>query len=258
LLYRGDVREVRLLGLAEDGEHIVLTGPEVGTLHLRVDDRLKAAVLGDRHLLDQLAARVQSSLSPREIQARLRAGETAEEVAASAGVPVERVRRFEGPVMDEREHAARAARDAEVRGRNATLSDLVDALVGTTEPEPPRWDATRHADGPWTIRVEYVSGHLPQVAEWSWDPGRRLLAPLDARAEALMAEPSSTSAAGVTLSVVREGPRAASVPPIALPHEERRNGPTDSEAEADGIAPGKRASVPSWDDILFGTRPPDS
>jgi len=31
-------------------------------------------------------------------------------------------------------------------------------------------------------------------------------------------------------------------------------GTTDRAAERDGVRPGRRATVPSWDEILFGTR----
>ncbi|MDX6224317.1 MAG: hypothetical protein QOE64_693, partial [Frankiales bacterium] len=46
-------------------------------------------------------------------------------------------------------------------------------------------------------------------------------------------------------------------PVTAAPRAELKTGSTDKQAEADGVAPGKRATVPSWDDILFGTRPPE-
>src|SRR2546423_10246169 len=107
---------MRLLGLAEDRKHLLLTGPETGTVMLPVDDRVRAAVLGDKELLDQLGAKIESALSPREIQARLRSGDTADAVALAAGVPVDWVRRFEGPVRDERGHVVDEARPTIERG----------------------------------------------------------------------------------------------------------------------------------------------
>jgi hypothetical protein len=38
------------------------------------------------------------------------------------------------------------------------------------------------------------------------------------------------------------------------PHRERMVGTTDRQAEADGVRPGRRATVPSWDEIVFGSR----
>lgn len=37
-------------------------------------------------------------------------------------------------------------------------------------------------------------------------------------------------------------------------HRDRLTGTTDRQAEADGVRPGRRAAVPSWDEIVFGTR----
>lgn len=37
-------------------------------------------------------------------------------------------------------------------------------------------------------------------------------------------------------------------------HRDRLVGATDRQAEADGVRPGRRAAVPSWDEIVFGTR----
>ena len=37
-------------------------------------------------------------------------------------------------------------------------------------------------------------------------------------------------------------------------HRDRLVGSTDRQAEADGVRPGRRAAVPSWDEIVFGTR----
>ncbi|MGH6657737.1 MAG: septation protein SepH, partial [Actinocrinis sp.] len=38
------------------------------------------------------------------------------------------------------------------------------------------------------------------------------------------------------------------------PHKDRLRGQTDQQAVNDGVTPGKRATVPSWDEIVFGTR----
>ena len=61
------------------------------------------------------------------------------------------------------------------------------------------------------------------------------------------------------LRIVRENPPELPVvePAVLEPPEERRTGRTDKQAESDGVTPGKRATVPSWDEILLGTRPPD-
>ena len=48
-------------------------------------------------------------LAPREIQAQIRAGLTAEDVARVTGASLEYIRRFEGPVIAEREYVVESA-----------------------------------------------------------------------------------------------------------------------------------------------------
>ncbi|SCE04293.1 septation protein SepH, partial [Streptomyces sp. DfronAA-171] len=44
------------------------------------------------------------------------------------------------------------------------------------------------------------------------------------------------------------------MPRAVSSHRDRLIGSTDRQAEADGVRPGRRAAVPSWDEIVFGTR----
>ncbi|MFD8947005.1 septation protein SepH, partial [Streptomyces californicus] len=44
------------------------------------------------------------------------------------------------------------------------------------------------------------------------------------------------------------------MPRAVAGHRDRLTGTTDRQAEADGVRPGRRAAVPSWDEIVFGTR----
>jgi hypothetical protein len=260
---------MRLLGLSEDHKHLLLTGPETGTVMLPVDDRVRAAVLGDAERLATLEVKMESALSPREIQARFRAGESAETVAMAAGVPVDRVRWLEGPVRDERVHIVDEARAAVERGSEPIpLGERVDERLARegADAASVEWDSWRGEDGLWTIQLRYRADGRAHTARWQWDPVRRALTTSDETAEELsgqtterhMAEAIAVTAEEppVSLTLVREA--AATEPPVIEPHEERRTGKTDKQAEADGVSPGKRASVPSWDEILLGTRPPDS
>src|SRR6478735_12289429 len=103
------MRNLRLVGLSADGRQVVLvddTGAEFAT---PADDRLRAALRGDRARLGQLEIQMESALRPRDIQARIRAGESPEAVAAIAQMPMERVMAFAGPVLAERDHIASLA-----------------------------------------------------------------------------------------------------------------------------------------------------
>ena len=93
--------ELRVVAVSNDGTRLVLKAADSTEYTLPIDERLRAAVRGDRPRLGQIEIEVESHLRPRDIQARIRAGATAEEVAQLAGIPVDRVRRFEGPVLAE-------------------------------------------------------------------------------------------------------------------------------------------------------------
>lgn len=191
--------ELELVGLHEDGEHLVLVAPEGQRFRLRIDEPLRAAVRRDRPQLEQLRAEQAGSLSPREIQARIRAGATAQEVAEQADVPVESVRRYEGPVLAERDWVAEQARGTRV-GKEPDaplLGDLVtDRLAARgVDVSSLAWDASRRGNGPWTVVARFVVADEPTQARWTYDPvGRAVVADEDeARwlSETEIEEPSS-------------------------------------------------------------------
>src|SRR5919107_203039 len=146
--------DLTLVGVHEDGEHLLLVDGSGSRHRLKVDEALRAAVRRDRARLGQLQIESEGRLRPREIQARIRAGESAEEVAAAAGVPIEHVRRYEGPVLAEREFVAGQARDVRVRRGTAngsgggavagaaTLGDVVSDRLASREVDPDdvTWD----------------------------------------------------------------------------------------------------------------------
>src|SRR6476469_8612360 len=74
----------------------------------------------DTSLLGQLEIEMESALSPREIQTRIRSGESLEDVAKVAGIPLDRVERFAAPVIAEREYVAAQAMSSSVRRRGET------------------------------------------------------------------------------------------------------------------------------------------
>ena len=102
------MRPVRFVAISEDGQAFVLADEVGRLLALPIDDRIQAAVRPERPGQSPVSpspgqsADPDASLSPRDIQARIRAGESADEVARIAGVPVDRVLRYAGPVLQER------------------------------------------------------------------------------------------------------------------------------------------------------------
>lgn len=114
---------------------------------------------------------MESALTPREIQSRIRAGESLEDVAAAAGVSTDKIEGFAGPVLAEREHAATTAQRATVRRRNEnhslrTLGAVVTTALqiqGISEADIV-WDAWRDAERNWRIIVTWKDS--PTKAEF--------------------------------------------------------------------------------------------
>ena len=103
------MRTARLVGLSPDGKSLIVATESGEEFMIEADERLRAALRGDLPRLGQLEIEMQTSLTPRDIQARIRAGETLEDVARVAGIPLDRVERFATPVLAEREHVASMA-----------------------------------------------------------------------------------------------------------------------------------------------------
>jgi len=171
------MEELELVGLHEDGEHLVLARPDGGRFRVRIDETLRAAVRRDRPQLEQLRAEGAGNLSPREIQSRIRAGATTQEVAEQSGLTVEHVRRYEGPVLAEREYVAEQARGTRI-GRDSgapTLGDLVtDRLAARgVDVGSLAWDAARGASGPWVVLARFTVGDVDHEARWTFDASAR-------------------------------------------------------------------------------------
>ena len=159
------MRDLALVGTSEDGRYLVARDPASGArFRLRVDGRLAGMIdrvtsAGQRSS-GQLEIPMESSLSPRDIQARIRRGESIEQVAEAAGTSVDQIRGFATPVIAEREHMVDQARATSVRrkhvsGTPVALGALVDdaLLARSVTPEDVAWDAWRREDGRWTVQL---------------------------------------------------------------------------------------------------------
>lgn len=169
--------ELELIGLHEDGEHLVLGATDGQRYLLPIDEALRAAVRRDRPQLEQIRAERSGAPSPREIQSRVRAGQSAEQIAEDSGLSVEHVRRFEGPVVAEREYVAEQARGTRV-GRDVgapVLGDLVvDRLAARgVDPDTVQWDAFREPGGGWSVAARYRVDGKDREARWGFDPSAR-------------------------------------------------------------------------------------
>jgi hypothetical protein len=189
------MRPVRFVALSEDGHAFVLADEVGRLLALPIDDRVHTALRPERDGgggQAALAIDVTPSLAPRDIQARIRAGETAEDVARVAGVPVDRVLRYAGPVLQERAMLAQHARRTKLKSsdKGATLAEVVDARLGQhgIDTEKISWDAFRRDDGTWRITASWPSGKATAQAVWELDKARQIVSPYDDMAQYLCAD----------------------------------------------------------------------
>jgi hypothetical protein len=181
------MQELRFVAVSEDGRYAVLAIPgRSARFTLPIDERLRAVSLGQTSRLAQYEIEVESPLRPKEIQARIRAGETVEEIADAAGIAAERVRWFEGPVLAERAYVADQAQLASVRRQgDATpgprLGEIVTERLKVfgTDPEDAQWDAKKLGDGSWQVQLIFISGGRLHTAEWIFDQRRRHVLPAD-------------------------------------------------------------------------------
>lgn len=176
--------ELELVRLHEDGERLVLAARDGAQSTLPITDALRAAIRGDRPRMESIRAQEESALRPREIQARLRAGETCEALAEASGLPLDHVRRFEYPVISEREHSISRVRAKAVLTDDdgaTTLGEVADERLRSrgVRPDDARWTATREGTHPWIVQVEFTAADRPRVARWSLEPRGGFVTALD-------------------------------------------------------------------------------
>ena len=183
------MQDLQLIGVHEDGEHLLLSGGDGGRFRIRVDEPLRAAIRRDRPRLGQLQIEIDGGLRPRDVQALIRAGASAEEAADRSGWTVDKVHRYEGPILAEREHVTGLARGARLRGRGTSSSAgnaptlsvrVTERLTGRgVDATGVSWDSWRAEDGPWTVVLTFAAGGRQRQASWSFDPADRTVTAVD-------------------------------------------------------------------------------
>ncbi|MBB6119674.1 septation protein SepH [Nocardiopsis algeriensis] len=234
------MHELRLVAVSEDGTYLVLASAGRGTrFMLPVDDRLRAAVRGQFSRLGQYEIEVENPLRPKEIQARIRSGETAEAISEISGIPLERVRWFEGPVLQEREYMAQRAQKAGVRAQGDTapglpLGELVAQRIGAHQLETGDavWDSWKREDRTWQIKLVFLHGGEERVAHWVYEPRHNSVVPADEEAALFSVEsaPEQPVAPVAPPAVANVTPFAPRRPEPAAPARDDRRQKAFEEA----------------------------
>jgi hypothetical protein len=253
------MRELKVVGLDVDGKRILCESDAGEKFVLRADERLRAAVRGEKSgvTTTQPTTEVPSVLTPKEIQARIRAGASIEQIAESAGVDPSRVERFAHPVLLERSRAAELATAAhpvlaDGPGVLTLLETITTALISRgLNPDSAHWDAWRNEDGRWTVQLSWQAGHSENTAHFRFTPGAHggtVTAFDDAASELIdpdFARPPLRPVAPVAQLALEE-----SAPPV--PVEEEAPQPS-KPARAPRARKGKPQG-PAWEDVLLGVR----
>jgi DUF3071 family protein len=182
------VQRLHVVGITDDREGLILSarpGTKSGGWSVAVDADFEEAVA---ELLKERGAeaesripRAESQLSVREMQQRLRAGQSIKQVARAAGVHDEWVERFAVPVQAEQQQVVRQAHELSlVKARHGGTSgqhlgmsvwwNLLDRSVNLPGDEWDQgWSAYLIRDNVWVVRFEYDARKRHQVAEWEVD-----------------------------------------------------------------------------------------
>jgi hypothetical protein len=254
--------ELRLTGKNPEGTHITLTNPSGEEFTVRISDTLRATVNQPR-LTAVVASDEVESMSVKEIQRRLRAGETMDAIARDGHISIEKVERFAGPILQERVYILDQAFSIVLRKESArdqeTFFDVVISRLAPmgVDSDSLSWNTWRIDDGTWTIDLSYPNRDGHGSATWNFDLNRRSITATNENARWMLGqEPAArTQTPGLVHSEpthpsriidsipdpepVRETPRLVAI--RETPREEDR---------AEGIT--GRAKVPSWDEIMFG------
>jgi hypothetical protein len=236
------MRTLRVVGINEDGSVVLEDSGRRERFTVAADEQLRAAARGDLTRLGQIAIELESQLRPREIQARIRAGASVEQVAAAAGVPPQKIERFAYPVLLERSRTSELAQRAHpVRADGPDSRMLGDVIAHTfgmrgqeyTEAE---WDSWKGEDGRWVVALSWRAGRSDNRAHWTFHPGAHggTVTALDEHAsdlvEGLPARPLRTVGPVIDIARQDEGPE-----PPRQPEELRATASDNAVRSAGGM-----------------------
>jgi hypothetical protein len=265
--------ELRVQGKNSEGTHLTLTDNNGQEFSLRISDTLRATVNQPR-LSAVPSNDGETVVSVKEIQRRLRAGDAPEVIAREGNTTLDKIARFSGPILQEREYILDIARGANLRKESARseitfLESVIDKLVPRgVDAESLTWNAWRLPDTTWHIELHYPNRDGNGVATWNFDTARHSINPTDNNGAWLIDEdaPARPVSTGIIHSEPTHPSRletnrvetnriADSFEPVVEEKPETprlaviRETPTAADSQ-DGIT--ARAKVPSWDEIMFG------
>ncbi|WP_216895181.1 septation protein SepH [Nocardia alni] len=215
------MRELRVIGLTPDSAHIVCIDAETGQKYkLAADEKLRAAARGDLARFGQIEIETEATMRPRDIQARIRAGASVEQVTEESGMPMSRVERFAYPVLLERARAAELAQKAHPVRKDGPAVETLIQVVSAAFAERghnidiAEWDAWKDEKGYWVAQLQWQAGRSVIAAHWRFQPDAHggSVSPLDDPASDLVDPDFGRSLRG--LATILPEPTAEQVEPV--------------------------------------------
>lgn len=177
------MQELKVIGI-ENGA-LIAASDDGDRYRVEIDAVMQTKI---RQLQGQRAANTR--VSPREIQAHIRAGMTREQAAAATGASVEDVERYELPVLAERDHVLSQALAAPVNiaGDDATshtFGGVIRERLAALNARDERWACWKDEIQGWIVKVEFTAEEIDHDARWSFDLRGQALSPLNSEANTL-------------------------------------------------------------------------
>ncbi len=180
------MEELKVIGV-EDGA-LLVTSDEGTRFRLAIDDVLKS-----RLRQTAPAPGAAPKLAPREIQAHIRSGMSAEDVAAVTGASLDYIQRFEGPVLAERDYVIESALNVAVHTAietdpllgGTTFGSVIRSRLAEMGAINERWASWKEQGGGWIVKLTFVNETIERDARWSFEPKKSALAPLNPEAISL-------------------------------------------------------------------------
>ena len=275
--------ELQLVGRTGDGSAIELADASGAKFSLPITENLKSALTQPR-LVSVAPVDERPSFGVKEIQARLRAGESMGSISRTTDWSIEKIEKFSGPILQERAYVIETALKSYLRreASSPTLGEAAEVQLSNhgVDMDAVEWNTHRNVDGTWNVVVQYPNIDGTAEANWNFELGNRILTAKDDSARWISGDAKESRPRTATHGFINSQdptPFAPTTPPPPAPRlvavreevsvtEVVAEVVAEDEAyfaeeldieivdESDPVSDGvvKRPKLPSWDDIMFG------
>lgn len=172
------MKDLRLVG--HESGAIQLESLDGEKFRLAVDDTIRSAV---RQALSE--TQELEPISPREIQDRVRAGSSVEDLVALSGASQSYIEKFAKPVLDELSHIVDAALAIRITIAGDRFNDevqeefgrIIESRLFASGAQRVSWSSKRVDVGVWELKASFELGGETGHAVWLFEPRKYHLAP---------------------------------------------------------------------------------